>query len=169
MEPLEQPLLRNLVIRAPAHRNPVGDGHLHPTLSPEDEFERPRDDEQAIELFIEQIGAVDDSDYGDYMRRVNLYILELKDQLRYRRIEILRRLDELQYEVQFVPEWSTEATRPLVARAAEDLRRLLQKPAIEATMKEDRLARVGELTPLFFSRLSWLSRKNKASVKKQDS
>lgn len=148
MESFEQPLLKNLVIHAPVHRNPVGDGHLHPALSPEGEFERPRDDEQAIELFIERIGAVDDFDYGDYMRRVNIYILELRDQLHHRGTEILQRLDELQYEVQFVPEWSTESTRPLVARAAEDLRRLLQKPAVEAAMKEDRLMRAGELASL---------------------
>ena len=65
-----------------------------------------------IDEFIENVSAINDTDYGDFMRKTNSYLIELDEEL----------LDELKTEVQFYPNWDIKSTRRRTILMAERIK-----------------------------------------------
>lgn len=98
-----------------------GDG-VHPEISPADSFGRPESDEHALDVFLESLEVLEFSDYGDFMRCVNLYLCRLKECLRHRTPDILEKIEEIRRRVQYSPDWCIESTRPWLLSKALELR-----------------------------------------------
>ncbi|MBR7518325.1 hypothetical protein KC217_21905, partial [Mycobacterium tuberculosis] len=76
----------------------------------------------AIEKFIERVSNIQEADYGDFMRKANLYLNDLKKDLSpYISGEEKKKIDEIQLHLQFIPTWEIEPTRKQVVDAAKDL------------------------------------------------
>jgi hypothetical protein len=73
----------------------------------------------AINLFIRKISEIDEAEYGDFMRKANLYLNILISTLfRYSPPKVKKILQELQFIIQYQPNWDIEKTLPQIyARA----------------------------------------------------
>ncbi len=73
----------------------------------------------AVNLFIRKISEINEEDYGDFMRKANLYLNILKKSIfRYSSPQVKKILQELQYIIQFHPNWDIDTTLPKIyARA----------------------------------------------------
>ncbi len=78
-----------------------------------------------IEQFINDINSIDDLDYGDFMRRANLYLNHLNENLRPFNQDIKKKLSEMQYYLQFVSNWDVESTRKRIIKDATYIDELL--------------------------------------------
>jgi hypothetical protein len=105
------------------------EGGVHPLITPSDSFGRPENDLHALSVFIDEIKMADDDDYGDFMRRVNVYLLRLRETLRTRTPEVLKTIDAIQLRVQLHPDWSLVSTRPWLLSHAYELREIVLKAA----------------------------------------
>ena len=87
--------------------------------------------ENFLDLFSNEISQIDDTDYGDYMRKVNHALLLLKDKIYDESTsDVKESLDELQYTIQFHPNWDILSTRKKVSMVLSTIR---QQLALEAT------------------------------------
>lgn len=64
-----------------------------------------------IEQFINDVKSIDDFDYGDFMRRANLYLNHLRENLDPTEPRIKDKLNEMQKYLQFISSWDVEPTR----------------------------------------------------------
>lgn len=72
--------------------------------------------------FLKQIKSIDDTDYGDFMRRANLYINELQeDSATVANPIIADRIEAMKQYVQYHPNWDIESTREYIETDAENL------------------------------------------------
>lgn len=72
--------------------------------------------------FLEELKSIDESDYGDFMRKVNEYIVELKDnKAAITTAQIEKKIDEIQTYVQYRPSWNINWTREQLNKDAEEL------------------------------------------------
>lgn len=85
----------------------VGDATLHPTATPTAVLSDPV---HALGLFFEEIQNDTETDYGDFMRRANLYINDLMESL-HRNPAAVEKLHEMKGYLQFSPDWNIESTR----------------------------------------------------------
>lgn len=76
-----------------------------------------------IDDFIEKISAINDTDYGDFMRKANSYLIELDEEI-YDDIPepVQELLDELKTEIQFYPNWDIKSTRRRTILMAERIK-----------------------------------------------
>jgi len=66
----------------------------------------------AVKNFIQNILNIQDPDYGDFMRKANLYIVDLGEQLKetpYK--DVHERIKNMQSYVQFYSNWDIQSTR----------------------------------------------------------
>ncbi len=72
--------------------------------------------------FLDELSAISETDYGDFMRKVNSYLLELKENdIAKNSAEISEKLDNMQDYVQFHPNWDLESTKEKIFRDADKL------------------------------------------------
>lgn len=66
---------------------------------------------KAVRKFIENLNSIDESDYGDFMRKANVYLNYLKDDLSPMPQDVRSKLFEMQLYLQFISSWEIEPTR----------------------------------------------------------
>lgn len=72
--------------------------------------------------FLKQIESIEDLDYGDFMRKANLYLNELLENEEIAQNPILlARVEAMQKYIQFQPNWDIESTREQIHVDAENL------------------------------------------------
>ena len=82
-----------------------------------------------VQDFVEKIVSDTDSDYGDFMRRANLYLLELRDECRrLGHAELESKFREMQNYVQFSPIWWSKPVRQRLMLDAAYIDRFLTDP-----------------------------------------
>jgi len=87
----------------------------------------------AIEKFVGQIRAVNEYDYGDFMRKANSYIMDLQNSLEPLANKVIRRkISEMRDYIQFQPEWKVESTRRRIIDDAYYIEKLLSGQRPEA-------------------------------------
>ena len=104
----------------PHAREKKSDG-IHPDYQPE-HFAIPESGMAAIDLFIERISALSESDYGDFMREANLYICDLKETFDVAHVRYPEVIERIQNYTQFFADWRIEPTRDRILRDARALR-----------------------------------------------
>lgn len=78
--------------------------------------------------FMEQVNSISEADYGDYMRKLNAYLVELKEnKTAVMTPEILNKIEEMQRYIQFMPNWDISSTQEKVL---EDADRLIQMESL---------------------------------------
>jgi hypothetical protein len=82
-------------------------------------------EKKLIDSFIEQVRESCDFDYGDFMRRMNLYISNLKEQFINESAEIREKLKDMQIYTQFAANWNIEITRARLMNDAGTIRNWL--------------------------------------------
>lgn len=66
----------------------------------------------AVFTFVEEILEINEADYGDFMRRANMHLHELRDALHGVQDErVADKIDEMKLYVQYAPSWDIESTR----------------------------------------------------------
>ena len=89
----------------------------------------------AIEIFKTDLSGILESDYGDFMRKANQQILELKKELSYLHYpDVDRTIEEIQNYVQFYPTWMIESTREKAIKDAKVIDELLMAHRQEKQM-----------------------------------
>lgn len=78
----------------------AADHQLHPFVTPAESFARPEDDIHAFEILIDEIERIDEEDFGDFMRRVNLYLSRFQETLRHRHPDMLQRLKAMPFRLE---------------------------------------------------------------------
>ncbi len=79
-----------------------------------------------IEKFASEVSALHEDDFGDFMRLVNLYLNELKDEMdRLPYTDIHSKISEMQGYIQFNPSWEIEPTQTHTLQDAKVLDELL--------------------------------------------
>jgi len=79
-----------------------------------------------IEKFIENTESIVDGDYGDFMRKENLYFLQMMEELgSLMSHETKKKLFEMQNYIQFSPSWDIEQTRRQVIQDAQIIDHML--------------------------------------------
>lgn len=101
--------------------NPYFEEGFHPARSP-DLIPKPLDQQQALRLFAELIRNITDTDHGDFMRKANSYLNELKVWLKSSPL-LLKRIEEMQVYTQFTPNWNVELTRRRLLSDVTDIMR----------------------------------------------
>ncbi len=73
-----------------------------------------------INEFIKQISEINDTDYGDFMRKANHALLTLKEKIYDQStLHVKELLNELQHTIQFYPNWDLESTKLKTSMLAE--------------------------------------------------
>lgn len=79
-----------------------------------------------IEFFINRLQEINETDYGDFMRKANFYLIELDDDIyQSSSKETQKMLDVMKNEIQFHPNWKIEPTRVEILEMAKLLQRKL--------------------------------------------
>ena len=79
-----------------------------------------------IQKFVDDISDIHDPDYGDFMRKANLYINNLREELRLVSLkEVKERINQMQSYVQFFANWEIESTKERIFNDAEIIDSLL--------------------------------------------
>lgn len=81
----------------------------------------PKPELSAIRRFIDRIQNLNESDYGDFMREANLYLLDLEESLCSTNERCLSKLYDMQMYTQFYPNWDVESTRKRLLADARQL------------------------------------------------
>ena len=80
--------------------------------------------------FLQEISSIEENDYGDFMRKVNEYLIELKENKNaVRTLEIEQIVDEIQRYIQFRPNWKIPETRE---RLTQDIEKLIHLEAVNS-------------------------------------
>lgn len=81
-----------------------------------------------IDVFINDFAAIDDTDYGDFMRKANYLLLELDEKISEGATEEVRQiLNRMQDEIQFHPNWEKASTREDVLHLAEKVKQIEER------------------------------------------
>lgn len=76
--------------------------------------------------FSAEISDILENDYGDFMRPANLYLNSLRCDLKLvDDFNINQKINQMQYYLQFSPNWNIESTRKLLARDIDFINDLL--------------------------------------------
>ena len=79
---------------------------------------------------MEQANSITETDYGDYMRKLNAYLIELKEnKAAIMTPEILAKIEEMQNYIQFMPNWDISSTQEKVL---QDTDRLIQLESLSS-------------------------------------
>ncbi len=79
-----------------------------------------------VEKFSEKILAIHEPDYGDFMRKANHYLLDLKKALvRLPNQEVKNKLDQMQNYIQFHPNWEIEPTVIQILKDINEIDKML--------------------------------------------
>lgn len=77
-------------------------------------------------VFRKNVSSILEHDYGDFMRAANVYLNQLRSDLRILNDRAVNdKLDQMQIYLQFRPSWEVEPTRELLLRDAEHLEEML--------------------------------------------
>ena len=80
----------------------------------------------AVEKFVTDLNGILESDYGDFMRKANQHIRELKNEMQFLHYpDVDRKVGEIQNYVQFYPTWMIESTREKAIQDAKVIDELL--------------------------------------------
>lgn len=72
--------------------------------------------------FLKQIKSIDDTDYGDFMRRANLYLNELQEEEPSALNPVIAdRIEAMKNYIQYHPNWDIESTRRNIEIDTENL------------------------------------------------
>jgi hypothetical protein len=75
-----------------------------------------------VSEFINKVSHINDPDYGDFMRKANAYLLEMKKELSpFPDHASHDMVDVMQSHIQFDPNGNVESTREMVLKEANDL------------------------------------------------
>jgi len=90
----------------------------------------------AIEKFVTDLNDINEhADYGDFMRKANQHIIELKKEMHFLHYpDVDRKVDEIQNYVQFYPTWMIESTREKAIQDAKVINELLMAHRQEKQM-----------------------------------
>ncbi|HRO66410.1 MAG TPA: hypothetical protein PL182_02470 [Pseudobdellovibrionaceae bacterium] len=102
--------------------NPHACAGFHPAKMPED-YAPKSGGAHALKVFAELVRNITDADYGDFMRKANGYLCDLKSQLKNAPTPIQKKLDEMQSYTQFNPSWNVESTRRRLLKDSEIVER----------------------------------------------
>ncbi len=81
-----------------------------------------------INSFIKDFSAIDETDYGDFMRKANHLLIELDETIYDQSAnEVRSLLDEMKDEIQFHPNWEKESTREDILHLAEKVKQLNER------------------------------------------
>lgn len=92
--------------------------------------------QSSFDYFLQQIQINTDTDYGDFMRKVNHYLNKLiknksidlkKYELVDRDHKISNKLNEMQTYIQFNPSWDISAAKEKIIKDIEELTKLERK------------------------------------------
>jgi hypothetical protein len=114
--------------------NLTGRDDISPLLTPV-RYGLPENADEAVNLFIEQIANLHESDYGDFMRSANLYLCELLLCLKIDGSASYKKIGEMKGYTQFVPSWDVDSTRARLLSDARQCLDLLKKTASEPQQK----------------------------------
>jgi len=78
----------------------ASDHELHPVVTPAESFAKPESDMHAFEILCDEIERIEEDDFGDFMRRVVLYVSRFKEGLRHRHSDILHQLTAIPYRIE---------------------------------------------------------------------
>jgi hypothetical protein len=82
---------------------------------------------RALENFARNISLVFEDDYGDFMRKVNLYLDQLESELRpLANPEIELKLSVMKSYIQYTPSWNVDATRRNIFADISELEKLIK-------------------------------------------
>ncbi|OQW49216.1 MAG: hypothetical protein A4S09_03875 [Proteobacteria bacterium SG_bin7] len=82
--------------------------------------------QKAVEKFINNLQDISDPDYGDFMRKANVYLNDLKTDLTPMKQDVRAKIFEIQLYLQFISSWEIEPTRRRIIRDALYLNDLLK-------------------------------------------
>jgi hypothetical protein len=89
----------------------------------------------AVERFVTDLNSILESDYGDFMRKANQQIRELRNEMQYLHYsDVDRKIEEIQNYVQFYPTWMIESTREKAIRDAKVINEMLMAHRQEKQM-----------------------------------
>ena len=78
-----------------------------------------------IDFFIYDFAAIEDTDYGDFMRKANHLLVDLDEKLyETAPAEVKSLLDKMKNEIQYHPNWEKDSTREDILQLAEKLKHL---------------------------------------------
>jgi hypothetical protein len=81
-----------------------------------------------IDYFIYDFKAIDDPDYGDFMRKANYLLIELDEKIYDSSTKEVRQiLDKMKDEIQFHPNWEKESTREDILNLAKKVKQLEER------------------------------------------
>jgi hypothetical protein len=83
---------------------------------------------EAVDEFCRQIVCATEGDYGDWMRRANLYWMELVEALGQQSRDATELLEAMRVMIQYQPDFQLIETRKRIVAMALDLRRELTGP-----------------------------------------
>ena len=67
---------------------------------------------KVLKKFITDVNAINEIDYGDFMRKANHYFIELQDQLHANSSDSIQStLFQIKLHLQYTPNWNVESTR----------------------------------------------------------
>lgn len=81
----------------------------------------------ALNTFAQQIQALNEIDYGDFMREANMDILYLREASQHEGKAVQDKIDEMQLYTQFCPNWVIEPTRSRLLGDVERLKNILDQ------------------------------------------
>lgn len=82
--------------------------------------------EMAIDAFSKKFNSIDNLDYGDFMRRANLYLIELDEQI-HKNKEITNLMKQMKNEIQYNPNWDIQATRNSIGNLVKTINQIQTK------------------------------------------
>lgn len=81
-----------------------------------------------IDFFIYDFAAIDETDYGDFMRKANHLLIDLDEKIyESAPAEVKSLLDEMKNEIQFHPNWEKDSTRAEILQLAEKVKLLKER------------------------------------------
>ncbi len=87
--------------------------------------------ETAIDIFSKKFNAIDNLDYGDFMRRANLYLMDLDEQINKNK-EIHNLMKKMKDEIQYNPSWDIQSTRDSISKLTKSISQMQVKPSSQA-------------------------------------
>ena len=89
-----------------------------------------------IDFFIYDFSAIDETDYGDFMRKANYLLIQLDEEMcKTATPEVRSLLDEMKNDIQFHPNWERESTREGILRLAAKVKELLAQVPLNLRRK----------------------------------
>ena len=96
-----------------------------------------QDVELAVNEFISEVFDIDETDYGDFMRKANHSLIQLKDKIYDESgTAVKNKIYELKYIIDYVPNWNVESTKEKILALASEICQLA--PSEAPRKQEDR-------------------------------